>query len=69
MLLDEGSGLETIGPKISSSSPIGAAPPEPFSPPSGASKRETEIERHVQYLPKIFDRSKQIKNKSNSNNF
>lgn len=36
MLLDEGRGLETIGPKMSSSSRIGAAPPDP----SGASDRE-----------------------------
>lgn len=36
VLLDEGRGLETIGPKMSSSSRIGAAPPKP----SGASDRE-----------------------------
>lgn len=40
MLLDEGRGLETIGPKMSSSSWISAAPPEGFPPPSGASDRE-----------------------------
>lgn len=40
MLLDEGRGLETIGPKMSSSSPIGAAPPEAFPPPSETSDRE-----------------------------
>lgn len=44
MLLDEGRGLETIGPKMSSSSPIGAALPEPFPPPSGASERERKRE-------------------------
>ena len=44
-LLDEGSGLETIGPKMSSSSLIGAAPPEPFPPPSGASERGSRREK------------------------
>ncbi len=44
LLLDEGRGFETIGPKMSSSSLIGAAVPEPFSPPSGASERERERE-------------------------
>lgn len=64
MLLDEGSGLETIGPKMSSSSLIGGAPPELFPPPSGAFERETEIKkRDVQYLPKIYDRVKDIEAK------
>lgn len=45
MLVDEGRGLETIGPKMSSSSLIGAALLEPFPPPSGASERDREGER------------------------
>lgn len=40
MLLAEGRGLETIGPKMSSSSLIGAALPGLFPPPSGASKED-----------------------------
>lgn len=40
VLLDEGRGLETIGPKMSSSSWIGPSLPEALPPPSGVSDRE-----------------------------
>lgn len=45
MMLCDGRGLDTIGPKMSSSSLIGAALPEPFPPASVASEREREKEK------------------------
>lgn len=42
-LLAEGRGLETIGPKMPSSSVIGPAQSEPLPSPSGASEEEWKL--------------------------